>query len=427
MSDPLLASLAFLAGALLASLVWWLLTRSRAQVTALTVRAEADKELAALKERLAGQQAAVAEKVALLKEAQDRLSEHFRSAASEALESNNKVFIDLAKSTLERFQQAAQGDLEKRQEGIRSLVEPVQKTLERFESRMGEVDKARAEQFSALGQHVESLITLQNELRDKTTDLVRALKSSSATGRWGEVQLRRVVELAGMVDHCDFFEQKTGQGEDGALRPDMLVRLPGGRTIVVDAKAPVSAYMEAAQASDDGQRRQLLARHAQLVKEHAVKLGRKSYWEQFKPGPEFVVMFLPGENFFSAALEADPQLLEAAVGERVVLATPTTLIALLKAVSYGWRQERMADNARAVAELGQVLYKRLADLAGHLADTGRWLDKAVESFNKTVASFESRALVSARKFRELDAAGGEKEIAPLEPVDRAARKPETPA
>ncbi|MBI3300399.1 MAG: DNA recombination protein RmuC [Elusimicrobia bacterium] len=407
---------AFLLGALLASLIWWFLTRGRAEFAALSARLEAEKEAAGLKERLK-----------LLSDGAAAAEAQFRSTAAEALESNNKVFLDLAKSTLERYQQAAQGDLEKRQEAVRQLVEPVKTTLERFDARMTEMDKARSKEATSLGSHVESLVRLQNELRDKTTDLVRALKSSAATGRWGEVQLKRVVELAGMVEHCDFVQQTGSQGAEGLLRPDMLVRLPGGRTIVVDAKAPVSAYMEAAAAPTDEAKRLLLLRHAQLVKEHAVRLGRKAYWEQFKPGPEFVVMFLPGENFFSAALEADPQLLESAVGERVVLATPTTLIALLKAVSYGWRQERMADNAKVVAELGQLLYKRLADLASHLGDTGRWLDKAVESYNKTVASFETRALVSARKFKELDAAGEEKEIPELAPVDKAARKVELPA
>lgn len=406
---------AFLLGALLASLIWWFLTRGRAEFVALSARVEAEKESAGLKERLK-----------LLTETTTAAATQFRSTAAEALESNNKVFLDLAKATLERYQQGAQGDLEKRQEGIRQLVEPVKATLERFDAKMTEMDKSRAKEATSLGSHVENLIRLQNDLREKTTDLVHALKSSSSAGRWGEIQLKRVVELAGMVEHCDFVQQSSEQGESGLLRPDMVVRLPGGRSIVVDAKAPVSAYMEAASASTDEAKRLLLARHAQLVKEHSVRLGRKSYWEQFQPGPEFVVMFLPGENFFSAALEADPQLLESAVGERVVLATPTTLIALLKAVSYGWRQERMSENAKAVAELGQLLYKRLADLAGHLGDTGRWLDKAVESYNKTVASFESRALVSARKFRELDAAGTEKEIDPLEPVERLSRKPEAP-
>ena len=395
---PLLWLLAaFVLGALLASLIWWFIGRGRAEFAALSARVEAEKEAAGLKERLK-----------LLTESSSASSAQFRSTAAEALESNNKVFLDLAQATLERYH------------------EPVKATLERFDAKMTEMDKSRAKEATSLGSHVENLVRLQNDLREKTSDLVHALKSTSSAGRWGEVQLKRVVELAGMLEHCDFVSQRSEQGEAGLLRPDMVVRLPGGRCIVVDAKAPTSAYMDAAAAPTEEAKRNLLARHAQLVKEHSVKLGRKSYWEQFKPGPEFVVMFLPGENFFSAALEADPQLLESAVGERVVLATPTTLIALLKAVSYGWRQERMAENSKAVAELGQLLYKRLADLAGHLGDTGRWLDKAVESYNKTVASFESRALVSARKFRELDAAGEEKEIAPLEPVERLSRKPEAP-
>ena len=255
---------------------------------------------------------------------------------------------------------------------------------------------------------------------------MKALRQPSVRGRWGEVQLRRVVELAGMTDRCDFDEQQSVDTDEGRLRPDMLVRLPGGKLVVVDAKAVISAYLDAIDAPDEATRTALLQRHAKQVASRVEELGRKAYWEQFESAPEFVVLFLPGEMFFSAALENDPGLIEFAAERRVVLATPTTLIALLKAIYYGWRQERIAENAQQISALGRELYERLSVMGGHFASVGKNLNQAVGAFNKAVGSIESRVLVSARKFKELSATGGDAELAQLAPVDQLARDPQAP-
>jgi DNA recombination protein RmuC len=291
------------------------------------------------------------------------------------------------------------------------------------------MEQTRAGAYSELREQVRSLGDAQNLLRTEASNLVRALRAPQVRGRWGEVQLKRVVELAGMAEHCDFTEQHSVDSEDGRLRPDLVVRLPGGRTVVVDAKAPLSAYLEAVEATDEVHRSALLVDHARQVREHVMALSRKSYWEQLRPTPEFVVLFLPGESFFSAALEQDRDLIEAGAERRVILATPTTLISLLKAVSYGWKQETVAANAERVAELGRELHKRVSDLAGHVARLGKHLAGSVESYNAFVGSLESRVLPTARRFRELEAAGAEivPEIGPVDSVTRVAQVPELTA
>lgn len=354
------------------------------------------------------------EKLDLLEDARRKLADAFQALSAEALRSNNQAFLDLARGTLATERQAAQGKLAE-------CVQPVRETLARFEAKIGEIETARVDAYAGLRQQVESLAATQAQLRQETGRLATALRAPSVRGRWGEIQLRRVVEMAGMLDHCDFFTQQTVGGEEGRLRPDLLVRLPGNKTVIVDAKAPLEAYLKAVEAEDEEARRALLADHAAQVRAHMTALARKSYWEQFETAPEFVVLFLPGESFFSAALEQDPALIEFGVDQRIILATPTTLIALLRAVAYGWRQENLARNAAEISRLGRDLYKRLAALAGHWIKLGRSLGNAVECYNDAVGSLEARVLPAARKFAELDAGVHGVEIGELSPVDKAVR------
>ena len=386
--------------------VAWLLMRSRAAIL-----------LAQLEFERAGSK----EKLALMEEARQKLSESFQALSSEALQRNNACFLDLATTSLERFQEGAKGDLEKRQIAIGELVKPVRESLDKVDAKIQEIEKTRAGAYEALTQQVRSMMDAQGRLRIETNNLAQALKSPVVRGRWGEVQLRRVVEMAGMVAHCDFTEQLSVNTETGRLRPDLVVRLPGGKQIVVDAKAPLSAYLEAMEAGDEASRAAKLATHAGHIRAHIEALTKKAYWEQFTLAPEFVVLFLPGESFFSAALECDPALIEFGAERMVILATPTTLISLLKAVFYGWRQHNLAENAEEISQLGRELYKRVSDMGGHLEKLGRSLNGAVEQFNRVVATTESRVLVTARKFRELEPAQPGGDIEPLVPVETITR------
>jgi DNA recombination protein RmuC len=360
------------------------------------------------------------EKIDLIMKAGENLQNAFKALAADALKSNNSSFLQIAQETLKRFQSEAKGDLDARQKAVADLIAPVRESLGKVDTQIQQMEIARGEAYGDLRAQVQSLITTQKELQSETGNLVRALRTPNVRGRWGEIQLRRVVEIAGMLSYCDFAEQETIQSESGRLRPDLVVKLPGGKRVVVDAKTPLQAFLEAFETTDEDTRRTCLANHARQVRDHMKTLSGKSYWEQFESTPEFVVMFLPGETFFSAALEQDPGLIEQGVLQRVIPASPTTLIALLKAVAYGWNQEKLARNAHEISTLGKELHERLRKLATHVTAVGTNLDRAVEAYNQAVGSLENRVLVSARKFAELGASVAE-DIPQLEPIETTAR------
>ncbi|MFY9741232.1 MAG: DNA recombination protein RmuC, partial [Candidatus Sulfotelmatobacter sp.] len=360
------------------------------------------------------------EKIELVTRAGEELQNAFKALAADALKSNNSSFLVIAQETLKRFQSEARGDLEVRQKAVADLVAPVRDSLNKVDTQIQQMEVARGDAYGELRAQVQSLITTQRELQSQTGNLVRALRTPNVRGRWGEIQLRRVVEIAGMLSYCDFTEQETIHSENGRLRPDLVVKLPGGKNVVVDAKTPLQAFLDAFETTDEDARQSCLANHARQVRDHMKILSGKNYWEQFDSTPEFVVMFLPGETFFSAALEQDSTLIEQGVLQRVIPASPTTLIALLKAINYGWNQEKLARNAQQISALGKELHDRLRLLASHITSVGTGLDRAVESYNKAVGSLESRVLVSARKFAELGASVAD-DIPELEPIETTAR------
>ena len=394
------SALLLIAGALaLGTLVGWSLGATRVGA-ARVAAAQAHTQLEA--ERSSG-----TERVAALQADQSRLREQFRALAADALASNNEQFLALADQRLAASQQTQASELARREEAVKQLVEPLTRTLDQVKAEVTTAEKARLTGEAARGEQVRAMRESSDLLRTETSQLVTALRSSQVRGRWGEIQLRRVVESAGMVANVDFVEQDQVPTDDGPLRPDMIVRLAGGKNIVVDAKVAFLGYLDASQATDDTVRAQRLAAHARHFRKHIDDLAAKRYWDQFAPAPEFVVMFVPAEAFFHAALEQDPTIFEYAFERNVVVATPMTLIALLRTVAYAWRQDALATNAQQVLTLGKELHGRIATLGTHLARLGRAIDGAAGAYNQTVSSLETRVLVSARRFADLKVVDGE--------------------
>ncbi len=402
--------LILLTGAALAAAVGWLLGHARAQRDVTRLR----EDNARLTSQLETQQAAFEEKERILEDVRGQFEATFKSLAGDVLRSSSSEFLKLAETRFKTLHTKASSELEKREKAVESLVRPIRETLDKTDQHIRKMDKERHEAFGSLSQHLEFMAKAQEQLQGETRNLVKALRRPEVRGQWGELTLKRLVELAGMVEHCDFEQQHSVDTEQGKQRPDMVVRMPGGREIIVDAKAPMDGYLGAVEANDDSERGRELQRHARNVRGRVRELSSKGYWQQF---PRFVVLFIPGDQFLSSALEVDPKLLEDAMTDKVVLATPSSLVALLRAVAYGWRQEALAENAEHIRTVGEELYGRLSTFAEHLGKLGSSLNRSVESYNKAVRSFDSRVLPGARKFSEMGIQS-KKDLPEPEPIER---------
>ncbi|MHC4481709.1 MAG: DNA recombination protein RmuC [Planctomycetota bacterium] len=399
---------------------------ARADFEALRQRLDTEREARVRAEtELAEAAANLAEQKETLEEAKNRLTDTFKALSDDALKSNNQAFLELAKKTLDSLVTEAKGDLSKRQEAIDSLIKPLRESLKNYEDHIRTLEQSRQKAYGTLEERLKTLTTTHQRLEKETHNLGAALRNPQTRGAWGEMTLRRVVELAGMSEHCDFTEQASVPTEEGTLRPDMVVHLPGGRQVVVDAKTPLQAYMNAIEADSEPERERCLRQHARQAREHMNALSRKAYWESLPGAVDLVVMFIPGEPFLGAALSVEPTLLEDGMKNRIGLATPTTLIALLHAVAYGWRQEALARNAEEISELGRDLYDRLRVLAEHLGSIGGALEKANDAFNKAVGSMERRVFPAARRFKDLGVTAAH-EIPTIEPVETTPRKLQPP-
>jgi DNA recombination protein RmuC len=403
-----------LAGLGLGALVAWLVSQARH---------------ARLEEQLRQERQVASEKLQVLLDAEKKMSDQFEKLAGEALRASREDFLQVARLQFDGLHKEASQALEGKQKAFDELVKPIRESLGKVDEKLQTVEKERVGHYRQLTQHLAQVAEAHRELRSETASLSQALRAPTVRGRWGEIQLRRVVELAGMSDHCDFHEQRTFQSEDGALRPDLVVSLPGGASVVVDSKVPLEAYLAAAESTDPKEREARLADHARHVRDHVRTLSSKTYWKQFEDAPDFVVMFLPGEVFYSAALAEDPSLIEEAFQKGVLLASPTTLISILRAIHLGWNQERLAENARKISDEGRALYDRIKVLAEHFERLGKSLKSSVDHYNKAVGSLDQRVVVSARRMKELGAGGGDDPptLAPVERLPRALQSPELSA
>lgn len=382
--------------------------------------AELERELVKAQADLRHEKSLSEERVRTVRDAQERLSDSFKALSAEALQSSMSQLTALARAQLQTAQAEAKGDLDKRQHAVEQLVAPLKEQLGRVDAQLLRLDQERRESRGRLEAQLRSLTETGDRLRTETGALITALRKPNARGQWGQMQLRNVVELAGMVRHCDFSEQSSLPGDDSVLRPDVIVRMPGGKHVVLDAKAPLQGVLDAYEARDEEERTRHLRDHARLLRKHVKTLSEKAYWAGLDSAPDFVVLFLPGEHLYGAALEADPALIEDAMARRVLIATPTTLLAMLRAVSYGWQQERVAESAQAISELGRELHGRLVKLSGYLATLGSRLNSAIRAYNETVGSYEARVLPAARRFADHGAAGG-RELPQLDQVTAGAR------